>query len=436
MKKPLNRNNIDKFELMRETLNLEDAMKEADRCLLCEDAPCSQGCPAGTDPGKFIRQIKFQNFKGAARTIRNNNPLGAVCSFICPVDKLCEKKCSVKALEDPINISGLQRFACEYAAANQLETLEPSTKEQGKVAVIGAGPAGVGCAATLAKLNYDVTIFEKSSATGGVVKWNIPSYRVAEEAIQADLKNLTDLGVNVRYDEKITDVNALLAQGFQAVFIGGGLSEPIELPMYADYDNAMNFVEFLYGLKSKKGQLELQNKTIAVIGGGSVAMDVACSAAALGAKVYAISLEPLANLPADEEEIHIAHTLHVNFKAGSQIIEVIADGRHIVGLRGHEVTWKEPNNFIPSNATAIKGSEFNIPVDYVVQAIGSKADKMGEELKTAMKNVLVVKEDYSTNIPGVFAGGDIVNGGATVVKAVADGKEAANSMHNYIRGGK
>ena len=168
---------------MREALNLQAAIKESNRCLLCHDAPCSKACPAGTDPAKFIRQLKFYNYKGAARTIRNNNVLGSVCAHICPVETLCEKECSICALEDPIDIGGLQQFASEYGKLHKLEPFAISQKSSGKIAVIGAGPAGLSCAATLANLDYDVTVFERNEHAGGVPRWNIPDYRLPIEAL-------------------------------------------------------------------------------------------------------------------------------------------------------------------------------------------------------------------------------------------------------------
>jgi NADPH-dependent glutamate synthase beta subunit-like oxidoreductase len=423
--------------MMCDPMSLEDARKEADRCLLCQDAPCSEGCPAGTNPGKFIRQIKFENFKGAARTIRNNNPLGSVCSLVCPRDQLCEKECSVKALEDPINIGGLQRFAVEYGKQNSLESLEKSAQNKGnKIAVIGAGPAGIGCAAELAKMGYDVTIFEKEKEAGGVVKWGIPAYRLSDDFLAYDLKNLLDLGVAIKYNSPVMNKDDL-SKDYKAVFIAGGMDVPFELPILKGYSNVINSTQLLRTAKVDKNNIKFKDKTVAVIGGGSVAMDAACTAAALGAKkVYAISLEGLSELPADSEEIEIAHTMHVIFKANSQITEVVAKDKVIVGLKGKEIEWIKPNNFSPNNVRQIDGTEFNLKVDFVVQAIGAKPNaafaNFASGLKTSGKGTIVVDENYATNIPGVFAGGDIANGGATVVLAVGEGKKAAASIDKYI----
>jgi len=439
MKKAVERSNIEQFKIMRKPLSLQDAIKESNRCLLCKDAPCSEACPAGTDPGKFIRQIKFINYKGAARTIRNNNILSTVCAFVCPVDKLCEEKCSAVALEEPINIAGLQRFASEYGKNMGIEPLEKGAKNKGKVAVIGAGPAGMSCAAELAKKGYDVTIFEKAKDSGGIARWNIPVFRLPEDAINYDTKNLLDLGVSIKYNKKIEsqdEVLKMISDGCKAVFISSGLSDAFELPVLVGYSNVANSFDFLNDIKTDKKN-NLKGKNVAIVGGGSVAIDVACSAAASGAKnVYVICLEHLQELPADKEEIELANKMYIKFRAGAQVTDVIAKDKTITGLKGKEIEWVKPNIFVPENAKQIDGTDFSINVDFVVQAIGSKPGKevlkFATGLKTKGKGTIDVKNDYSTNIPGVFAGGDIVNGGATIVKAVGDGKKAAESIDKYI----
>lgn len=444
MKKPIIRNNIEKFESMQQNLTLEEVVKESNRCLLCHDAPCSKGCPAGTDPGKFIRQIRFENYKGAARTIRNNNPLGSVCSVVCPRERLCEKNCSVNALEDPINIGGLQGFACEYAKKFGLENMPEVSVTKEKIAIIGAGPAGIGCAATLAKLGYAVTIFEKEAKAGGIVRWGIPKYRLHDDLLEQDIKNLLDLGVTIKYKSPVeiteTNLNELLRE-HKAVFLGIGLGVSYELPFLNGYTNAMNSTDFLRLAKHDTNKIKVNDKTVVVIGGGSVALDVASTAKALKAKkVYVISLESLAELPADDEEIHIANIMNAIFKPNSQITEAIAENNVITGLKGKEIEWIKPNNFTPANAKQIAGTDFSINADLVVQAVGAKSiaeiANFTKLQKSSGKGTITTDADYATSIPGVFAGGDIVNGGATVVKAVGEGKTAALSIDNFLRTSK
>jgi dihydropyrimidine dehydrogenase (NAD+) subunit PreT len=440
MKKPINPAEIVNFRSMREPLSLQAAIKESNRCLLCHDAPCSVGCPADTDPGKFIRQIRFYNYKGAARTIRTNNILGSVCALVCPVEKLCEKECSVKALEDPIDIGGLQRFAMEYGEQFGIEAPEKSKKTNGKVAVVGAGPAGMGCAAELAKLDYDVTIFERSGMAGGVPKWNIPEYRLPENAIARDVGNLLGMGVQIRYNQPIVSNDAaieLLNKGYDAVFLGNGLSKPFELKFLNDFDNAVNYIDFLREIKLDRNKWDLKDKNVAVIGGGSVAIDSAVSAKAAGAKkVYLIALEQLHELPADKEEIHLAQIMHIIFKAGSKVTDVMSKNNRIVALQGTEVEWIAPGNFSPENIRNIDGTAFTHRVDLIVQAIGTAAGEepqnIAKGLQTKDKGIVAVNENFETNLPGIFSGGDLVNGGATVVQAVGEGKKAAQCIDNYI----
>lgn len=445
MNKPIDPQKIRNFELMRSPLSLQDAIKEANRCILCYDAPCNKGCPAGTDPARFIRQIRFYNFKGATRTIRNNNAMGSVCSFLCPVEKLCEKECSVLALEDPININGLQRFAWEYGKNNDIEKQQTGKQNQGNVAIIGAGPAGMSCAAELAKMDYKVTIFEKEEESGGVAKWNIPDFRITKEAVDYDLSNLKDLGVEIIYNKKIKSQNEIpemLSNGFKSVFLASGISEAYELKLFEGYSNATNYNAFLREVKTQPDKIDLKGKNVAIIGGGSVAIDSATSAAALGAKkVYLISLEHLNELPADKEEIKIARLMNIIFKAGSQITDVISIDNEITGLKGIEIDWIEPGKFNPENVRQIDGTEFSLNVDLLIQAIGTRSgrelEKTIPDIHTKGHGIIVINEDMETNIEGVFAGGDISSTGATVVQAVGDGKKAAISIDNFIKkGGK
>ena len=441
MKKPVDPVKIGQFECMRQPLDLQAAIKESNRCLLCFDAPCSAGCPAGTDPAKFIRQIKFYNSKGAARTIRNNNILGSVCAHICPVEKLCEKQCGVKALEDPINIGGLQRFASEYGKNAALEPLDKSKKTQGKIAIIGGGPAGMSCASALAKLDYEVVIFEKEEHAGGVPKWNIPEFRLPGEALAYDVKNLLDQGVEIRFKSAVETNDAvtnLLKDAYDTVFISSGLSVPFKLELLDGFTNAVDYIAFLRKVKFDRGSINLNGKNVAIIGGGSVAIDSALSAKAAGAsKVYLISLEHLDELPADQEEINLARLMNIIFKAGSQITGVVGSKKVLSGLTGIETEWIEPGKFIPQNARQIIGTEFKINVDLVVQAIGTKPGNevlnFSKALKTKGKGIVEVDDNFETGITGVFAGGDVVNGGATVVQAVGEGKKAAQSIDNFIK---
>jgi glutamate synthase (NADPH/NADH) small chain len=293
-------------------------------------------------------------------------------------------------------------------------------------------------------MDYAVTIFERESHAGGVAQWNIPGYRLPAAALEHDLKNLMDLGVELRFGDNMTEKDAylqLLSEGYDAVFIGCGLARPLTLPMFDGFSDAVDYNSFLRLAKFSRESLDLKEKNVAVIGGGSVAIDAAVSAKACGAaKVYLVSIEQPDELPADQEEINLARAMHVIFKTGSMITGVIAEGGTLTGLTGTETAWIEPGLFTPGNATPVKGTDFSMRVDLVVQAIGtSPADDipgLAAGLRTTCRGLIVVDEYFATSIPGVFAGGDAVNGGATVVQAVGEGKKAAKGMDHYIKGRK
>jgi len=297
------------------------------------------------------------------------------------------------------------------------------------------------CASALAKLDYEVVIFEKEDHAGGVPKWNIPEFRLPEDALAYNLKNLLDQGVEIRFKSTIETNDAvtnLLKDGYDAVFISSGLNVAFKLDILDGFTNAVDYISFLRKIKFDKASINLKDKNVAIVGGGSVAIDSALSAKASGAKkVYLISLEHLDELPADHEEIKLARLMNIIFKAGSQITGVNAHEKIISGLTGIETDWIEPGKFTPQNARQISGTEFSINIDLVVQAIGTKPGievmNFAKGLKTKGKGIVDVNDNFETGIPGVFAGGDVVNGGATVVQAVGEGKKAAKNIDEYLK---
>lgn len=431
---------VHQFKPAKQALNLEAAIKEANRCLLCHDAPCSKCCPAGTDPGKFIRQIKFDNIKGAARTIRSNNVLGAVCAHICPVDKLCEKECSINSLEQPINISGLQQFACQYGKQTGLEPLEQKDPKNKKVAVIGAGPAGLSCAAELAKLGYPVTLFEKESEAGGIARWNIPSFRLPTESIKEDLDYIKTLNIEMEPHVEFNsaeEITRLLSEGFSAVFVGIGLAKPLTHPIFLPYENATDYFKFLYSIKTNRENNTVEGKSIVVIGAGSVAMDSACTAAALGAKSVTVLYRRSAlEMPADKAEIELAHQLGVNFNTNAIVTSVTATHNHITHLQGTKIAWTVPGSRNPSDAEPIEGTEFSLNADLVIQAIGTTPDaSLLSQFNCSNKGMISVDPHFATTIPSIFSAGDVVNGGTTIAQAVGEGKAAAKCIDQYLSKG-
>jgi NADPH-dependent glutamate synthase beta subunit-like oxidoreductase len=445
MKKSIEPTAVCEFSVMRRPLTLQEAICEAERCLLCEDAPCSKGCPAGTDPGRFIRQIKFRNFKGAARTIRNNNILGSTCAHICPTDKTCARACSAKGLTTPIDIAGLQRFAIAWGRENGLEPLEGPAVEGPAVAVIGAGPAGLACAAELARLGHPVTVFEKDPVPGGVPRWNIPDFRLPVDEVAADCAQLVDLGVELRCGDAVDTADKVneIINKYAAVVVATGLNEAFALPLFDGASNAMDYIAWLRRAKTDRERFaaEVAGKRVAIIGGGSVAMDAAVTARALGAsRVTLVALEHLGELPADLEEIELGHLMDIVFRDGAMVTGVEKyEGGHIVALTGTEIEWIEPGRFVPANARPVPHSTFQLPVDFVVLAIGTRPvlAPLFDALPTWDKKCFApAGEDRPWSAAGkLFAVGDVVNRGTMAVQAVGEGKKTAQAVHAFIAGG-
>ena len=406
------------------------AMEEASRCLLCHDAPCSRDCPAGTDPGSFIRSIRFRNFKGAAETIRKNNILGGICARVCPYEKLCEEACSRTGIDKPIEIGRLQRFATDYEKATNFRVLDPPKQDKGKVAVVGSGPAGLSCAAGLAMSGYTVTIFEEKSLAGGVLMYGIVPSRLPKYVVEEEIKYVTDLGVEIKLNTKIgkdVTLDALRKDGYRAFFFAPGNQAPLKLKVPGtDLDGVTTAVDFLANGKPTGGTMKV-GKSVVVIGGGDVAMDCATTAKLLGAdKVSVLYRRTRAEMPAYGEEIDYVETLNILFYYGFAPEEFI-------GSKGH--------------VTAVKGKGFyddssiQLPADQVIIAVGQKPapDIKDSAPGVALtdKNFVIADEtkDCKTNVPDIFSGGDIVNEGKTVVEAVQAGKIAAEQIDAYIRQG-
>ena len=300
---------------MEKGFDFGQALAEAGRCLLCHEPPCSKGCPANTDPGHFIKKFRLRNTTGAIRTIKENNILGGACGVLCPPSRLCEKECSACGIDRPIQIGKIQRFLIEHSWKIGFKTFdnpryEEPKKQPGKVAVVGAGPSGLACSAELAKNGFQVTVFEERAKPGGVLRYGVPSFRFSPEFLDKELKDLKDLGVEIKCSKVIKGpggVEKLLKNGFKAVFVGVGLWNPQKLnPARKDfpgYYSSINFLEMFRQEKFRELEKSCKGKVVAVIGGGSVAIDCSRVAQRLGASdVYLIYRRSFSQMPAEKDE--------------------------------------------------------------------------------------------------------------------------------------
>jgi len=430
---------------MSERYDFSQALAEADRCLLCHDAPCSKGCPANTDPGKFIKKFRMQNIKGAIRTIKENNILGGACGILCPTARLCEKECASSHLDRPINIGKIQDFLVRYGRDIGFKVFEKPEPFLEKVAIIGSGPAGLSCGAELAKKGYLVTIFEKMNEPGGVLRYGVPSYRFSKEYLKKELEDIINLGVKFECDHPIAgegEAEELLNKGFKAVFIATGLWDAASL-FNEKPKGVYNSVEFL--ASPHTGDLDMmkdqvKGKSVAVIGGGSVAMDCAGFASTLGAAdVYLVYRRSFAQMPAEPDERIEALESNVHFLLLNQPKNYVTDADGLVtGINIARTKLAPAQGSQRRSPVEIKDSEWTLDIDLVVEAIGNKAfdssDKLYPGVNTDSKKLILASlDDCQTSKPAVFAGGDIVRGPSLVVNAVQDGKTAATTIDSYLK---
>ena len=437
------------FSKMQKGFDMGQAIAEADRCLLCHEAPCSRGCPAETDPAAFIRKLRFRNITGAVRTIKTNNILGGACGVLCPTDQLCEKECSATGIGQPIAIGKIQRFLVEHAHETGFDVVEKNGRHSEKVAVVGSGPGGLSCAAELAKEGFPVTVFEAREEPGGVLRYGVVSYRFDMDFLAAEMADVKKLGVEFKCGAPIDGKNGvekLLKDGYKAVFLAPGLWDAVRLKEKSDIEGLYSSVAFLEGLRN--GQLDafagnVENKTVAVIGGGSVAMDCVGAAVRLGAKdVYLVYRRSYTQMPAEEDERIDSLNEGIHFLLLNQPVDYVVgnDGR-ITGLKLVRTALGEEDASGRRSPINIKGSEWVLPADMVIEAIGNKADEASPtwypNVKLNDKKLIQVDPDTGkTSMDGVFAGGDIVRGPALVVNAVQDGKVAARAIKEYLDGFK
>src|SRR5210317_1532312 len=345
---------------MSKGLDLAQAIFEADRCLLCHDAPCSEACPADTKPAEFIRKLRFKNITGAIRTIKENNILGGACGVLCPTSRLCEQKCSAmfksqnrpEGADRPIQIGKIQRFLVEHSWERGLKIFAKPEPRSEKIAVVGSGPGGLSCAAELAKDGYPVTVFEAKPEPGGVLRYGVVSYRFDLNFLEHEMEDIKSLGIKFKCNSPIQGKNGaekLLKEGYDAVFLAPGLWAASSIkPAGQDYDGLFSSVDYLAALRDgrfEEMERKLQGKTVAVIGGGSVAMDCIESAVRLGARdVYLIYRRSYSQMPAEADERIEALEAGVHFLLLNQPLDYVADDQNrLCGLKLVRTRLGEPD---------------------------------------------------------------------------------------------
>ena len=429
--------------------NKDEAVEEAQRCLGCKNAKCITGCPVNINIPAFIAQVKEGNFEEAYKIIGESSALPAVCGRVCPQESQCEGKCVRGIKGDAVSIGKLERFVADWAKENGIKPVPAAEKNGHKIAVIGSGPAGLTCAGDLAKLGYDVTIFEALHKAGGVLSYGIPEFRLPKDkVVAAEIENVKSLGVkietNVIIGKSVTIDELLKDEGFEAVFIGSGLPMFMGIPG-ENANGVFSANEFLTRnnlMKAFRDDYDTpiaHGKKVAVVGGGNVAMDAARTALRLGAEVHVIYRRSEAELPARAEEVHHAKEEGIIFDLLTNPVEILTDDKDwVTGIRCIRMELGEPDASGRRRPVEIPGSEFEIEVDEVIMSLGTSPNPLISSTTYGLdvnrrKCIVAEEETGKTSKEGVYAGGDAVTGAATVILAMGAGKAGAKGIDEYIK---
>lgn len=431
--------------------NEEEAKEEASRCLNCKNAQCMKGCPVAIHIPEFINEVKQGNFAEAYKVIGKSSALPAVCGRVCPQESQCEGKCIRGFKGEPVSIGKLERFVADWARENNVEPEAPAAPNGKRVAVIGSGPSGLTCAGDLAKLGYDVTIFEALHEAGGVLVYGIPEFRLPKQTVvKAEIENVKKLGVkietNVVVGKSVTIDELLNEEGFDAVFIGSGAGLPKFMGIPGENANGVfSANEYLTRSNLMKAFSDdydtpiAAGHKVAVVGGGNVAMDAARTALRLGAEVHIVYRRSEEELPARVEELHHAKQEGIIFDLLTNPVEILVDDNgHVKGMRCIRMELGEPDASGRRRPVEIPGSEFELELDTVIMSLGTSPNPLisstTEGLEINKRRCIVADENGLTTKKAVYAGGDAVTGAATVILAMGAGKAAAKGIDEYLSG--
>ena len=430
--------------------NKEEAMEEASRCLNCKNAKCVQGCPVSINIPGFIHEVKEGNFEEAYKVISESSALPAICGRVCPQESQCEGQCIRGIKGEAVSIGKLERFVADWARENGMKPAPAAQKNGKKVAVIGSGPSGLTCAGDLAKLGYDVTIFEALHEAGGVLVYGIPEFRLPKlDVVAKEVENVKALGVkietNVIIGRSITIDELMEEEGFEAVFIGSGAGLPMFMGIPGETAKGVfSANEYLTRNNLMKAFREdydtpiVRGKKVAVVGGGNVAMDAARTALRLGAEVHIVYRRSEAELPARAEEVHHAKEEGVIFDLLTNPTEILVNEEDAVaGMKCVRMELGEPDASGRRRPVAIPGSEFVLDVDTVIMSLGTSPNPLISSTTIGLdtnkrKCIIADEETGKTSKDGVYAGGDAVTGAATVILAMGAGKAAAKGIHEFL----
>ena len=430
--------------------NEEEAVAEAQRCLNCKNAKCITGCPVNIRINDFIAKVKERDYEAAYQIISESSALPAVCGRVCPQETQCEGKCIRGIKGDPVSIGKLERFVADRAKESGIKPKAAEAPNGHRIAIVGSGPAGLTCAGDLARLGYDVTIFEALHKAGGVLVYGIPEFRLPkDEVVAKEIENVKSLGVKINTDVIIgrtESVDELLEEGYEAVFIGSGAGLPMFMGIPGENANGVfSANEYLTRnnlMKAFRDDYDTpiyKAKKVVVVGGGNVAMDAARTALRLGAEVHLVYRRSEAELPARAEEVHHAKEEGIIFDLLTNPVEILTDDNDCVrGIRCIRMELGEPDASGRRRPVPVEGSEFEVECDAVIMSLGTSPNPLISSTTAGLdtnrrKCIIANEETGATSREGVYAGGDAVTGAATVILAMGAGKTAAKGIDEFIK---